>query len=96
MALIPCLLDVVLIICIYSNEEYAALERTESVYSPLRSYHLPKGEKKHYQQQYADMYFARLAVLKPAAEKVALDAWDGFEVSHQQATISGLRSMTGG
>ena len=26
------------------------------------------------------MYFARLAVLKPAVEKVATEAWDGFEV----------------
>jgi len=27
------------------------------------------------------MYFARLAVLKPAVERVASEAWDGFEVS---------------
>lgn len=26
------------------------------------------------------MYFARLAVLKPAVEKVASEAWEGFEV----------------
>lgn len=28
------------------------------------------------------MYFARLAVLKPAVERVASEAWDGFEVSN--------------
>ncbi|KAI5272422.1 hypothetical protein E4T47_04293 [Aureobasidium subglaciale] len=56
------------------------LERTPSSYNPLRSFHLAKGEQKHYQQQYADMYFARLAVLKPAVERIASEAWDGFEI----------------
>lgn len=64
------------------NEEYQTLERTPSSYNPLRSFNLAKGQQKHYQQQYADMYFARLAVLKPAVERVASEAWDGFEVSN--------------
>lgn len=63
------------------NEEYQTLARTPSLYKPLRSFHLAKGEQKHYQQQYADMYFARLAVLKPAVERIASEAWEGFEVS---------------
>ncbi|KAG9635582.1 hypothetical protein KCU64_g14963, partial [Aureobasidium melanogenum] len=62
------------------NEEYQTLERTPSSYNPLRSFHLAKGEQKHYQQQYADMYFARLAVLKPAVEGIASEAWEGFEI----------------
>ncbi|KAG9812323.1 hypothetical protein KCU63_g20547, partial [Aureobasidium melanogenum] len=53
-----------------SNDEYQTLERTASSYNPLRSFHLAKGEQKHYQQQYADMYFARLAVLKPVVERI--------------------------
>jgi len=57
----------------------------------MRSFNLPKGDQRHYQQQYADMYFLRLAQLKPAVEEVAKEAWDGFEVnqtghSHQQDT----------
>lgn len=76
----PCIYPFLSLTASKSNEEYATLDRTPSVYSPLRSFHLPKGEQKHYQQQYADMYFARLAVLKPAVEKVASEAWDGFEV----------------
>lgn len=32
------------------------------------------------------MYFARLAVLKPAVERVASEAWDGFEVSTPKET----------
>lgn len=33
------------------------------------------GSDRHYQQQYGDMYFLRLAKLKPAVEKIAMDAW---------------------
>lgn len=66
------------------EEEFTTLDRTASTYTPLRTYHLPKGEKKHYQQQYADMYFARLAVLKPALEEVASEAWEGFEVGNSK------------
>lgn len=66
---------------IVRNDQYHTLERTPSSYNPLRSFHLAKGEQKHYQQQYADMYFARLAVLKPAVERIASEAWEGFEVS---------------
>lgn len=32
------------------------------------------------------MYFLRLAKLKPAAEKVAAEAWAGFEIGGEQAT----------
>jgi len=51
-----------------------------SAYNPKDSYSLPKGERKHYQQQYADMYFARLAQLKPAVESVASEAWADFSI----------------
>lgn len=59
-----------------SNSTYEPLERTPSSYNPLHSFRLPKGENKHYQQQYGDMYFLRLAKLKPAVEAVAKEAWD--------------------
>lgn len=32
------------------------------------------------------MYFLRLAKLKPAAEKVAAEAWAGFEIGGEEAT----------
>ncbi|KAK5167271.1 DNA polymerase delta small subunit Cdc1 [Cryomyces antarcticus] len=54
--------------------------RTPSSYNPLPTFTLAKGDQKHYQQQYADMYFARLAQLKSAVEQIAADAWEGFEV----------------
>ncbi|GAB7345340.1 hypothetical protein MBLNU457_3692t1 [Dothideomycetes sp. NU457] len=63
-----------------SNEEVPTLNRTPSAYHPINTYNLPKGERKHYQQQYADMYFARLAQLKPAVERVASEAWADFSI----------------
>lgn len=64
----------------YSDEEFSTLNRTPSSYNPKNTYNLPKGERKHYQQQYADMYFARLAQLKPAVERVASEAWADFSI----------------
>jgi len=51
-----------------------------AAYVPQRNYDLAKGEEKHYQQQFSDMYFLRLAKLKPAVEKLAEEAWEGYQV----------------
>jgi len=51
-----------------------------AAYIPQRNYDLAKGEEKHYQQQFSDMYFLRLAKLKPAVEKLAEEAWEGYQV----------------
>lgn len=64
----------------HSNTEYLPVYREPSHYNPLDTFRLPSGNEKHYQQQYGDMYFIRLARLKPAVEQVAADAWDGFSV----------------
>ena len=68
-----------------SDHEYDTLSRTASTYNPLSSFDLPKGEKRHYTQQYADMYFARLAQLKPAVEGIGADAWSDFEIGGESA-----------
>ena len=47
---------------------------------PHRTFDLAKGEDKGYKQQYGDMYFLRLAKLKPAVEKIADEAWEGYQV----------------
>ncbi|TVY80797.1 DNA polymerase subunit delta-2 [Lachnellula suecica] len=62
-----------------SDQKYAALERASTTYKPHESYALEK--EKQYQQQFGDMYFFRLAKLKPAVEKIALDAWDDFQIA---------------
>lgn len=62
------------------DEAYPSIERHPSRYNPLHSFELAKGDQKHYQQQYGDMYFLRLAMLKPAVEEIAAEAWDGNEV----------------
>ena len=64
----------------FRTEEYPNFERIPSVYNPLHSYELAKGDQKQYQQQYGDMYFLRLAKLKPAVEELASQAWEDFEV----------------
>ena len=63
-----------------SNEEYEETFRVPSHYNPLHTFTLPAGSGRHYQQQYGDMYFLRLAKLKPEVERVATEAWEGFSV----------------
>jgi DNA polymerase delta subunit 2 len=67
------------------DDAFPTLERLPSAYNPMDSFVLPKGEHKHYMQQFGDMYFLRLAKLKPAVEAVAADAWDGFEIAGEHA-----------
>ncbi|KAJ9633537.1 DNA polymerase delta small subunit Cdc1 [Knufia peltigerae] len=59
--------------------------RVSSDYNPLYSYRLLRGESKHYVQQYGDMYFLRLAKLKPAVEAIAAEDWDDFEIAGERA-----------
>lgn len=66
-----------------SNEEYESAFRLPSRYNPLHTFRLPMGGGRHYQQQYGDMYFLRLAKLKPAVEQVATEAWEGFSVRYR-------------
>jgi len=61
------------------DQKYAALERASTSYKPHETYVLEK--EKHYQQQFADIYFLRLTKLKPAVEKIASDAWEDFQIA---------------
>jgi hypothetical protein len=79
----PCLRELrALTIGLYphSNDDYEPVYRKPSSYNPLQTFTLPMGSVRHYQQQYGDMYFLRLAKLKPAVEKVATDAWGELTV----------------
>ena len=68
-----------------SEDQHTVLERAASSYNPMPSFTLPRGENRHYQQQYADMYFARLAQLKPAVESIASEAFDGYVIAGETA-----------
>ncbi|OQE16633.1 hypothetical protein PENSTE_c023G02886 [Penicillium steckii] len=68
-----------------SNEEPEPVYRTPSHYNPLETFKLPLGGDRHYQQQYGDMYFLRLARLKPVVEQVAGAAWDGLIIAGEHA-----------
>jgi len=67
------------------DDEFEQLNRVSSAYDPLYSYHLPRGEVKNYMQQYGDMYFLRLAKLKPVVEKIAGQEWEDFEIAGDKA-----------
>ncbi|KAK5448199.1 DNA polymerase delta small subunit Cdc1 [Exophiala xenobiotica] len=67
------------------NEEFPVQSRTPNAYNPLYSYRLSRGQNKHYVQQYGDMYFLRLAKLKPVVEAIAADDWEDFEIAGEKA-----------
>ena len=62
------------------SEDHQAVYREPSNYNPLSTFNLAAGGSRHYQQQYADMYFLRLARLKPVVAEAAETAWEGFSV----------------
>ncbi|PLB54512.1 DNA polymerase delta subunit 2 [Aspergillus steynii IBT 23096] len=68
-----------------SEKEHTPVYRETSHYNPLHTFQLPPGQERHYQQQYGDMYFLRLAKLKPAVEEVAIEAWEGFSIAGEHA-----------
>lgn len=57
--------------------------RAPSAYKPLHSYALDKNRS--YKQQYGDMYFLRLAKIKPAVEEVAAKAWQDTQIGGERA-----------
>ena len=61
------------------------LQRLRSSYDPMDSFELPKGDEKQYMQQFGDMYFLRLARLKPVVEAIAMQEWDEFEIAGERA-----------
>ena len=67
------------------DEVFDHKSRVSSSYSPCYSYRLPHGETKQYEQQFADMYFARLAQLKKPLVRVAKEEWEDFEIAGEQA-----------
>ncbi|KXG53769.1 DNA polymerase alpha/epsilon, subunit B [Penicillium griseofulvum] len=66
------------------EQEPEPVYRVPSYYNPRRTFHLPAGAGRHYQQQYDDLYFLRLAKLKPTVEQVAKDAWDGLIIAGEK------------
>ena len=67
------------------DENFDQRRRLPSGYNPLYSYRLARGETKHYLQQFGDMYFLRLAKLKPVLEEIAGEDWEDFEIAGEKA-----------
>lgn len=65
------------------DDQETTRERLQSSYRPSRKYHIHGEDHKNYQQQYGDMYFFRLAKLKPSLKQVAGDDWADFEIGNE-------------
>ncbi|KAF4585590.1 DNA polymerase delta small subunit [Ophiocordyceps camponoti-floridani] len=57
--------------------------RADAPYTPLNTFALDK--QRPYQQQYGDMYFLRLAKLRPVVDAVAAAAWKGTVIGGEEA-----------
>ncbi|KAH8726252.1 DNA polymerase-like protein subunit delta-2 [Phaeosphaeriaceae sp. PMI808] len=71
-----------------TNKDNGVPSRKASAYNPLKTFVLAKGTEKHYAQQFADMYFLRLAQLKKAVKAKAHEAWDEFELGGEKAQFA--------
>ena len=67
------------------SDKYDLIQRQPSLYNPLYSYRLPHGDNKQYLQQYGDIYFLRLAKLKPVLERIGAEQWEDFEIAGERA-----------
>ncbi|KAL9085672.1 MAG: hypothetical protein Q9159_004549 [Coniocarpon cinnabarinum] len=64
-----------------SGDPPTPLTRSFSTYHPLHDFDLAKAEG--YQQQYGDLYFLRLAKIKPEVQKIASEAWEGYSIADE-------------
>ncbi|KAF4555351.1 DNA polymerase delta small subunit-like protein [Elsinoe fawcettii] len=59
-------------------------QRNPSLYLPLTTFSLPTTTRT-YTQQFSDLYFSRLALLKPPTSTLASSAWSTFRLGSTQA-----------
>jgi hypothetical protein len=62
------------------NTEFPPRERHSSTYQSLKTFHLPKATSRKYTTQFADLYYARLTLLKSRVEAVGEAAWKNYKV----------------
>ncbi|MBE7180194.1 MAG: hypothetical protein INR71_03130, partial [Terriglobus roseus] len=68
-----------------ADNDFTSPTRLQSTYKPLSTFVLPADESRSYQHQFADMYFLRLAELKPAIETVAAAAFASHSIAGETA-----------
>ncbi|KAH7166128.1 DNA polymerase alpha/epsilon subunit B-domain-containing protein [Dactylonectria macrodidyma] len=66
-----------------SDAAHQGPSRAASSYKPLHSFALEK--QRSYKQQFGDMYFLRLAKIKPAVDKVAAESWSDTVIAGEAA-----------
>ncbi|RMZ91585.1 hypothetical protein DV736_g1173, partial [Chaetothyriales sp. CBS 134916] len=67
------------------KDRFVERQRAVAAYNPMNSYRLSREEMKQYEQQFGDIYFLRLAKLKPVVERIAEEAWFDFEIAGERA-----------
>jgi DNA polymerase delta subunit 2 len=67
------------------DDTFPTPTRLPSTYNPQYTFRLSRRDTKQYQQQFGDMYFLRLAKLKPVIEKAASEDWADFEIAGERA-----------
>jgi DNA polymerase delta subunit 2 len=60
------------------------IERSSPSYHSLSTFALPTGSKRRF-GQYANLYFARLVLLKEQVERIGEKAWSDFEIAGMKA-----------
>ncbi len=68
---------------VYRGEATDAPSRSLTAYHPLSTFVLDKDRQ--YQQQFADMYFLRLAKIKPAVDNIAQESWQDTVIGGERA-----------
>ncbi|KAI5811496.1 DNA polymerase alpha/epsilon subunit B-domain-containing protein [Peziza echinospora] len=66
------------------QSEPEPLERVQTEHKWITQYNL---EERTYQQQFADIYFLRLAKLKPAVEEVARKTWGSYKIAGEKVKM---------
>ncbi|ETN38580.1 uncharacterized protein HMPREF1541_06617 [Cyphellophora europaea CBS 101466] len=67
------------------DDKFQERSRIPSAYNPMYSYRVGREDTKQYHQQFADIYFLRLAKLKPIVEKIGKADWEDFEIAGEKA-----------
>lgn len=68
---------------VFSDTAHQTPSRASSSYKPMHTFALQKQPP--YQQQFGDMYFLRLAKIRPAADEVAAAAWSDTVIAGEEA-----------
>ncbi|KAK9478819.1 DNA polymerase alpha/epsilon subunit B-domain-containing protein [Lipomyces japonicus] len=74
------------------DNSHAVFTRASSQFNPIKEYNdefFITYKNKTYNQQYANLYYIRLAMLKPRVSKIAAECWTGMKIAGQSVKPTG-------